>query len=272
MIEVKNLSFTYKNNFDDENKEVIKDLSFNINDNSWVSIIGHNGCGKTTLSKLLVGLLSPSSGTVSFDGVILDKKTENEIRKNVGIIFQNPDNQFIGTNVKYDIAFGLENRCIPRDEMLKLIDSSSAFVGMRDHLDKQCEELSGGQKQRVCIAGIIAINSKYIILDEALSMIDPKSYNEIIILLKELKEKHNKTIISITHDIDSIKISDQVIVLKEGKKIFDGIPSDLFKERKLLKESNLDLPLCLRLINMLEEDSEKYRGVINKLWEYHSKM
>ena len=197
MIEFNNVSFQYNTT---EGK-VLDNVSFSVKEHEWVSILGHNGSGKSTIAKLMIGLFEPCSGTISYDGVVLSEDTVNDIRKKVGIVFQNPDNQFVGYNVKYDIAFGLENHNVPREEMIKLINEWTLKVGMENELEREPQTLSGGQKQRVAIAGILALNCDIIILDEATSMLDPEGVEEITKLIVELKEKYNKTIICITHDL-----------------------------------------------------------------------
>ncbi len=269
MIEFKNVTFQY-NNIDGK---VLDDVSFVINDQEWVSIIGHNGSGKSTLAKLMIGIVAAKKGKVIYDGVELSEQTVNDIRKKVGIVFQNPDNQFVGYNVKYDIAFGLENRRVPREEMLELINEYTAKVDMQDELEREPQTLSGGQKQRVAIAGILAMNCDIIILDEATSMLDPEGVIEIANLISELKYKYHKTVITITHDLDLAKKSDRVLVLKEGKILEDGKPSEVFMHRDILISSNLDMPFSLRFydeankIDCLKQDEK----LMEALWEYHLK-
>lgn len=268
MIEVKNLTFSYNG----KDKAVNK-VSFSVADHEWLSILGHNGSGKSTIAKLLIGLLEAKSGEILYDGVKLSIDTVDDIRRRVGIVFQNPDNQFVGFNVKYDIAFGLENRCIRREDMIELIEKYTTKVGMADCLEREPHTLSGGQKQRVAIAGILAMNCDIVILDEATSMLDPQGVRDITELIVELKEKYNKTIITITHDLDLAGLSDRIIVMKEGSIISEGKPQEIFKERNMLKSSNLDMPFGLR---MYDEASRNPRLNTNEelmeaLWEYHLK-
>ena len=184
MIEFKNVSFRYNGN--EEN--VLNDVSFVVEDGKWISILGHNGSGKSTIAKLMIGLLETTKGQILYDSIPLTEETIDIVRKNVGIVFQNPDNQFVGYNVKYDMAFGLENHQIPREEMLRLIDEYATKVDMQECLNREPQTLSGGQKQRVAIAGILALNCDVVILDEATSMLDPEGTNEITNLIIELKE------------------------------------------------------------------------------------
>ena len=244
-------------------------MSFEVKNQEWLSILGHNGSGKSTISKLLVGILAPQKGSIYYDDVEFTDKTVDQIRSRVGIVFQNPDNQFVGVNVKYDIAFGLENRCVPRDEMQKLILEYSTKVGMQNFLEREPQTLSGGQKQRVAIAGILALNTDVIILDEATSMLDPQGTREIIALIKELKEKYHKTIITITHDLDLARLSDRIIVMKDGNIIANDAPNKIFEQVDLLKSSKLDIPFNLKLYKEAEANSKlnANKELMEALWK-----
>jgi energy-coupling factor transport system ATP-binding protein len=264
VIKVENLDYSYT-----QEDHALKDVSFEINDGEWVSIVGHNGSGKSTLSKLLVGLLAADKGSIYYDDEKLSEENVESLRQQVGIVFQNPDNQFVGVNVKYDMAFGLENRNVERNEMLKLIEEYSKKVDMYDYLDRAPETLSGGQKQRVAIAGILALNCKYIILDEATSMLDPEGVAEITKLIVELKEKYHKTIITITHDLDLAALSDRVIVMKSGKIIGMGTPKEIFDSVDVLRSSNLDIPFNLKLYKDVKNDPvlSKNERLVEALWK-----
>ena len=264
MIRVNDLDYSYS-----QQDHALKGISFEVKDQEWLSILGHNGSGKSTISKLLVGILAPQKGSIYYDDIELTEKTVDKIRNRVGIVFQNPDNQFVGVNVKYDIAFGLENRCVPRSEMLKLIVEYATKVGMQDYLLREPQTLSGGQKQRVAIAGILALNTDVIILDEATSMLDPQGTREIIALIKELKEKYHKTIITITHDLDLARLSDRIIVMKEGNIIADDVPGKIFEQSDLLKSSKLDMPFNLKLYKEVEANSKlnSNKELMEALWK-----
>lgn len=264
MIRVNDLDYSYS-----QQDHALKGISFEVKDQEWLSILGHNGSGKSTISKLLVGILAPQKGSIYYDDIELTEKTVDKIRNRVGIVFQNPDNQFVGVNVKYDIAFGLENRCVPRSEMQKLIVEYATKVGMRDYLLREPQTLSGGQKQRVAIAGILALNTDVIILDEATSMLDPQGTREIIALINELKEKYHKTIITITHDLDLARLSDRIIVMKEGNIIADDVPGKIFEQSDLLKSSKLDMPFNLKLYKEVEANSKlnSNKELMEALWK-----
>lgn len=266
LLKVNDLKFKYGQS----EKNTIDGVSFVVERGKWISIIGHNGSGKSTLAKLLLGLLEKENGNIFYydkDNNELELNNYNikKIREIAGIVFQNPDNQFIGVTVKHDIAFGLENRQVSRQDMVKKINEVSQLVDMSEYLDREPETLSGGQKQRVAIAGLIACDLDLFIFDEATSMLDPKGTNEVIEVIKKLNKDFNKTIITITHDLELACLSDQTIILKDGKIIFNDITKKLFNDEEILKSSNLKLPKTVELINKL--DKEKNKKEIEKLWE-----
>ena len=268
-IELKNLNFSYS-----KNDHAIKDLNLTIESRKWISIIGHNGSGKSTLAKLLIGLLKADSGDILLDDVPLTEDNINEFRRNIGIIFQNPDNQFVGVTVKHDIAFGLENRAIPRKEMKELVEIYSKKVDMYDYLEKEPSLLSGGQKQRVAIASVLACNPEIIIFDEATSMLDPQGKNSVIELIRELKRDDNKTLITITHDLNLARLSDQIICMNEGKIVLNGTPEEVFKHEDILRDSNINIPFNLQMLNdsLKDEKLSKNEELIGALWELNLKM
>ena len=223
------------------------------------------------VAKILSGLVEPQQGAIIIDGVELNEKTVDNFRKKIGIVFQNPDNQFVGFNVRYDIAFGLENHQVEREKMIELIDTYTKKVDMYEFLEREPQTLSGGQKQRVAIAGILALDCDIIIFDEATSMLDPQGTREIIALINELHNNYNKTIITITHDLNFARLSDRVIVLKEGKIISEGIPEEVFKERDILLSSNLEMPFSLRACYMASKNDKISDNIKDLLWQYNSK-
>ena len=253
IIKIKNISFTYP----ESDSPAIDQLSFEIPRGSWTSIIGHNGSGKSTIVRLINGLLVPNENEDSFievDGTKLTDDSVWDIRNKVGVVFQNPDNQFVGATVADDVAFGLENRGVPRSEMVKLVPEAIKAVGMTDYTYTEPANLSGGQKQRVAIAGIIAIRPKVIILDEATSMLDPEGRDRILKTVHQLQEDYNLTVIAITHDIDEASLADNVIVMDDGHLITQGTPKNVFAQAKLLKEIGLDIPFYMQVKQALLED------------------
>lgn len=248
-IEIKNLSFSYS-----KDEKILNHLSLNVPEGSYVSIIGHNGSGKSTLARLIIGLLAPNDGEIYVDGELLTNKTVRNIRKKIGLVFQNPDNQFIGATVEDDIAFGLENRRIPNKEMPEIIKNFAERVGMIDYLDKEPSRLSGGQKQRVAIAGALALKPEILILDEATSMLDPKGKSDIRELILEMKKENPQlTILSITHDVEEAYLSDIVVVLSQGEIAYQGKPDEVFSNRGILKTLNLEMPFVLDLKEKLKD-------------------
>ena len=253
IIKIKNISFTYP----ESDSPAIDQLSFEIPRGSWTSIIGHNGSGKSTIVRLINGLLVPNENEDSFievDGTKLTDDSVWDIRNKVGVVFQNPDNQFVGATVADDVAFGLENRGVPRSEMVKLVPEAIKAVGMTDYTYTEPANLSGGQKQRVAIAGIIAIRPKVIILDEATSMLDPEGRDRILKTVHQMQEDYNLTVIAITHDIDEASLADNVIVMDDGHLITQGTPKNVFAQAKLLKEIGLDIPFYMQVKQALLED------------------
>ena len=253
IIKIKNISFTYP----ESDSPAIDQLSFEIPRGSWTSIIGHNGSGKSTIVRLINGLLVPNENEDSFievDGTKLTDDSVWDIRNKVGVVFQNPDNQFVGATVADDVAFGLENRGVPRSEMVKIVPEAIKAVGMTDYTHTEPANLSGGQKQRVAIAGIIAIRPKVIILDEATSMLDPEGRDRILKTVHQMQDDYNLTVIAITHDIDEASLADNVIVMDDGHLITQGIPKDVFAQAKLLKEIGLDIPFYMQVKQALLED------------------
>lgn len=231
-----------------DDAQTLKDVSFEVEKGEYVCLIGHNGSGKSTIARLIIGLLSPKKGDIEIFGEKLSEDNVVSLRKKVGIVFQNPDNQFIGATVRDDIAFGLENECVEEEKMEVLVDEYAKKVGMYEFLDKEPSSLSGGQKQRVAIAGTLVRNPSILILDEATSMLDPKGKREIIDLIhKTRQENPDLTIISITHDIEEAYSASKVIVISSGEIIASGQPKEVFTSQEKLEELELDLPFFLKL-------------------------
>jgi energy-coupling factor transport system ATP-binding protein len=274
LITIEDLHFRYHDDADWN----LKGINLSIYEGEWLAIVGHNGSGKSTLAKHLNGLLVPQKGTVAIEGFYTNKADDMwEIRRRVGMVFQNPDNQFVGTSVRDDVAFGLENIGVPRKEMVERITSSIEKVKMAAFLDQEPHHLSGGQKQRVAIAGIIALMPSLIVLDEATSMLDPMGRKEVIELVRELNRKEKITVISITHDLEEAAKADRIIVMNKGKLIDEGTPKDVFQKGEKLQEIGLDLPFSIKLKNMLkkrgillEEEYLTQEELVEALWTLNS--
>lgn len=250
VIEVKDLTYSY-----DGKNEAVSSLSFDVEEGSHCALIGHNGSGKSTLAKLLTGLLTGYKGSIKLFDTELTNKTLYSLRSRLGIVFQNPDNQFVGSTVRDDIAFGLENRNVKHEDMDAIILQYAREAGMEKFLDSAPENLSGGQKQRVAIAGVLAMKPELIIYDEATSMLDPKGKKEILALTAKMKEENPKlTIISITHDIEEAATADKVLVLNGGKLILSGTPKEVFSHSEELEKIHLDSPFYINLINALKKE------------------
>lgn len=273
IIKVENLCFEYEPGL-----KTIHNISFQIKKGEYVAILGHNGSGKSTIAKLLIGLLEKKSGNIIIDHKELNLENLYKIREKIGIVFQNPDNQFIGATVRDDIAFGLENICIPREKMDELIERYAKRVRMDQFLDHEPTKLSGGQKQRVAIAGILAMSPSIIILDESTSMLDPRGRKEINELIRELKEDKEMTIISITHDIEEAKNADRILLLKKGEIVGDDQPETLLMNEKLLQDLHLDTPFALKVSRKLKAQGIQINETLNveelekQLCQLHAKI
>ncbi len=275
ILSMDNVSYSYDSE-DGTAKKAVDGVSFTVQADEWIAIVGHNGSGKSTLAKLMIGLLFPEEGDVN---VFIKKLTEDniwEIRSQMGIVFQNPDNQFVGSTVQDDVAFALENNGVPFDEMVTRVHEALAQVNMSDFLDHEPHHLSGGQKQRVAIAGALALHPKLLIMDEATSMLDPQGRNEVIYLVEELKRKTGLTVISITHDLEEALLADRIIVMNKGKVLTVGTPEQIFARGNELEEIGLDLPFALRVSNLLRENGMELVGehmteeeLVNELWTSH---
>lgn len=263
--------FSYEQNKDvvEASKCTINDVSFTINKGEYVALIGHNGSGKSTIAKIIVGILEAFTDGNENDGVYIDgiKMTENNyqsLQKKIGMVFQNPDNQFIGSTVQDDIAFSLENVAMPYDQMKVLVEEYSKKVGMYEYLSREPSSLSGGQKQRVAIAGTLVRHPEILVLDEATSMLDPQGRNDIRTLIRNMKKENpDLTIISITHDIEEAYQSDRVIVINKGKVVKEGTPDDVFSDEVLMKKIDLTISFYKQLKNELEKYGIDINGVDN---------
>ncbi len=270
MIELKNVSFRYDKTVEEYQ---IDTVSFHVKQGEWLSIVGHNGSGKSTVVRLIDGLLEAESGEIYIDGKQLTRETIWEIRSKIGIVFQNPDNQFVGATVEDDVAFGLENQGIPREEMFQRVEKAIEQVGMLEFKDREPSRLSGGQKQRVAIAGIIALRPTIIILDEATSMLDPEGREDLMAVMRELQKKFQLTIISITHDLTEIALSDRTLVFQKGKLESSMTPRELFS-RNDLNEIGLDKPFSKQVQESLsshfplKQDYLTESELLDQLWEY----
>ena len=250
IIEVNHLSFSYS---DDDNKKTLDNVSFHVKQGEWLSIIGHNGSGKSTTVRLIDGLLEASSGTIRICGQELTADNVWALRQKIGMVFQNPDNQFVGATVEDDVAFGLENKGVPLDDMTTRVTEALKRVGMQEFSKREPARLSGGQKQRVAIAGAIALRPDIIILDEATSMLDPEGRLELIRIIKDVREEFGLTVISITHDLDEVALSDRVLVMKQGKVVSDVTPRELFAKGDDLLQLGLDCPFTMHVLKALED-------------------
>ena len=238
IIEVQHLKYKYDNHVDDY---ILKDVTFHVKQGEWLSIVGHNGSGKSTTIRLIDGLLEAESGEIIIDGDELTLENVWEKRRHIGMVFQNPDNQFVGATVEDDVAFGLENQGMDYQTMFDRVQEALDIVGMQDFKEREPARLSGGQKQRVAIAGVVALRPDIVILDEATSMLDPEGRLELIQTVKKIKDQHGMTVISITHDLDEVALSDRVLVMKEGQVESTSTPSELFS-RADLEDLGLDEP------------------------------
>ncbi|WP_077620239.1 energy-coupling factor ABC transporter ATP-binding protein [Bacillus sinesaloumensis] len=274
LLVVDQISYRYPEN----TKSALEDLSFSVQKGEWLAIVGHNGSGKSTLARILNGLLLPHTGTVTIDGIKLSEDTIWDIRRKIGMVFQNPDNQFVGTTVKDDIAFGMENNGIPRDTMAARIERVIDLVNMNDFLEHEPHQLSGGQKQRVAIAGVLAVQPDLIILDEATSMLDPLGRTEVIETIREIKNESLITVMSITHDLEEAARADRIIVMNQGQLFAEGKPEDIFALGDKLVEIGLDLPFSvkvskkLRAIGVpLSKNHITEEGLVDELWTLQSR-
>ncbi|HEB2319582.1 TPA: energy-coupling factor transporter ATPase [Staphylococcus aureus] len=263
VIVFKNVSFQYQS----DASFTLKDVSFNIPKGQWTSIVGHNASGKSTIAKLIIGIEKVKSGEIFYNNQAITDDNFEKLRKDIGIVFQNPDNQFVGSIVKYDVAFGLENHAVPHDEMHRRVSEALKQVDMLERADYEPNALSGGQKQRVAIASVLALNPSVIILDEATSMLDPDARQNLLDLVRKVKSEHNITIISITHDLSEAMEADHVIVMNKGTVYKEGTAIEIFDHAEELTTIGLDLPFPIKINQMLGHQTSflTYEGLVDQL-------
>ena len=276
IVQLNNISFSYS---EEDLRPALNNVSLSINKGEWIAVIGPNGSGKSTLAKTINGLIEADSGEVIIGGTKLTEESVWDVRRKVGMVFQNPDNQFVGSTVQDDVAFGLENIGVPREEMLERVAKAVKVVNMADFMDKEPARLSGGQKQRVAIAGIIALAPDIIILDEATTMLDPKGRREVIETIQQLKKEQNLTVISITHDIDEAAKANRIFVMQAGELKRIGTPEEIFAVGADIIDMGLDIPFPEKLKYQLARQGldvpAEYlteERMVDWLWTLFSKM
>lgn len=250
IIEIKDAVYKY----DDESEDVLRGVSLNIKKGEFVCVLGHNGCGKSTLAKLINGLYQPTKGTVLVSG--MDTRDEDKIiaiRSKAGMVFQNPDNQMVATIVEEDVAFGPENLGVPQKELRKRVDSALQAVNMFDFKDSAPHRLSGGQKQRIAIAGILAMEPEIIIMDESTSMLDPKGRREVLETVRRLNKEKGITVVFITHFMEETVEADRIIVMGDGVIKMEGTPKEIFSREEEIKQLTLEVPPVTKMAQQLNE-------------------
>jgi energy-coupling factor transport system ATP-binding protein len=275
IVSLKDVSFQY----DDQEQYALKSVTFDIHEGEWLAIVGHNGSGKSTMAKLLNGLQFPSKGEIFVCGIQLNDESVWDVRKQLGMVFQNPDNQFVGTTVQDDVAFGLENMGIPREEMVGRVQDALKKVKMDQFLYQEPHHLSGGQKQRVAIAGVLALRPSIIILDEATSMLDPRGREEVLETVRTLKNEKALTVISITHDLDEAAKADRIIVMNKGEVYREGTPEEIFSMDEELVQLGLDIPFSVKMSKAFRQHGFQLskhflseEELVTELWTSHSHM
>ncbi|WP_042353145.1 energy-coupling factor ABC transporter ATP-binding protein [Bacillus massiliigorillae] len=275
LVRVENVSFTY----DGGEQRALNDVTLSVKEGEWLAIVGHNGSGKSTLAKLLNGLQFPTSGQIVVKDQILSEETVWDVRREIGMVFQNPDNQFVGSTVQDDVAFGLENNGIPREVMVERVKWALESVKMDAFLDQEPHHLSGGQKQRVAIASVLALQPSIIILDEATSMLDPRGREEVLETVRVLKEDRTLTVVSITHDLEEAAKADRIIVMNGGQVYREGTPTEIFRMDQELTDIGLDIPFSIKLSKALDDFKVpisdrylSYEQLVKELCELNSEM
>lgn len=274
IISLQEVTFTYAE--DEQVLPAVNNVSYSVYEGEWVAIVGHNGSGKSTLARLMNGLLFPQTGNVRIFGEVLNEENLWDIRSQMGMVFQNPDNQFVGATVQDDVAFALENNGIPFEEMVERVEASLVKVKMNEFMNSEPHHLSGGQKQRVAIAGAIALKPKILLLDEATSMLDPQGREEVLATVRQLREETDLTVISITHDLEEAVLADRVIMMNQGKKYAEGTPEQIFQQGQQLLDLGLDMPFAMNVSRLLRAegvslvaDHMSEEELVNDLWTSH---
>ena len=254
-------------------QNAVEDVSFVINKGEWITIVGHNGSGKSTMAKLMSGLLMPQQGEVRIKREILTEENIWDIRSQIGIVFQNPDNQFVGATVQDDVAFSLENNGVPHEEMVKRVHNALRQVKMENFINHEPHHLSGGQKQRVAIAGALAMHPQILILDEATSMLDPQGREEVLTIVEALRKEIGLTVLAITHDLEEALLADRIIFMNAGKKYAEGPPEEIFALGDDLVQFGLDMPFAMKMTKLLQAQGVHLVGqhmteeeLVNDLW------
>lgn len=272
ILSLNNVTFSYTPE-EKESRNAVENVSFAVQEGEWIAIVGHNGSGKSTIAKLMNGLLYPQQGDVRILREPLSEENLWESRSQIGMVFQNPDNQFVGATVQDDVAFALENNGVPFEEMVERVHAALEQVKMSDFLDHEPHHLSGGQKQRVAIAGALAMKPKLLILDEATSMLDPQGRAEVLHTVQTLRAETGLTVISITHDLEEAMLANRVLFMNDGKKFAEGTPGEIFALGDKLVEFGLDLPFAMKLSKLLQKEGVPLMGqhmteeeLVNDLW------
>ena len=256
-IKIENLSYLYEDDSVD-NSPALEGLSLEITKGEFVAVLGHNGSGKSTLAKLLNMILTPTKGKIIIDGKDITSEALSDddilsLRRTVGMVFQNPDNQLVATIVEDDVAFGLENLGIPSDEIRRRVDEALSDFGMLEYAKHEPHRLSGGQKQRVAIAGVMAMRPECVIFDESTAMLDPLGRKEVLDSILKLNREKQVTVIMITHYMDEAALADRIVVLNDGKMLIDGTPSEVFEKERMLLDAGLAIPQCTELVHRLRD-------------------
>lgn len=259
ILSLQNITFTYDLE-QPEVKNAVEDVSFSVEQGEWIAIVGHNGSGKSTIAKIMNGLLFPQEGTVEIFGMPMNEENLWSIRSQLGMVFQNPDNQFVGATVQDDVAFALENNGVPYEDMVSRVEQALEQVKMSGFMNHEPQHLSGGQKQRVAIAGALALRPKLLILDEATSMLDPQGRQEVLDTVRTLREETGLTVLSITHDLEEAILADRLLFMNQGEKFAEGKPSEIFALGEQLIALGLDLPFSIKMAHLLMQEGVSLEG------------